>query len=159
LDADKEGFLRSETSMTQTAGRAARNVNGKVIMYADKITGSMQRTIDTTNHRREKQLKYNEVHGITPTQIKRSTDSILNQTAVANFSPGNSSEKVYVENETINVAADPVVKYMTHGQLEKAISNTKSKMLKASKALDFLEAARLRDELAQYQSLLKEMEK
>jgi excinuclease ABC subunit B len=159
LDADKEGFLRSETSMTQTAGRAARNVNGKVIMYADKITGSMQRTIDTTNHRREKQLKYNEVHGITPTQIKRSTDSILNQTAVANFSPGSSSEKAYAENETINVAADPVVKYMTHGQLEKAISNTKSKMLKASKALDFLEAARLRDELAQYQSLLKEMEK
>lgn len=155
LDADKEGFLRSETSMTQTAGRAARNVNGKVIMYADKITGSMQRTIDTTNHRRAKQLAYNEKHGIIPKQIKRSTETIMGQTAVASFNPGTSD--AYIENENVSVAADPVVKYMTHSQLEKAISTTKSKMLKASKALDFIEAARLRDEMKQYQELLNEM--
>ncbi len=158
LDADKEGFLRSETSMTQTAGRAARNVNGRVIMYADKITGSMQRTIDTTNHRREKQLKYNEVHGITPTQIKRSTESIMGQTAVASFLPSTAEQHAYAESNSVSLAADPVVKYMTHSQLEKAITNSKSKMLKASKALDFIEAARLRDEMNQYQELLKEME-
>jgi excinuclease ABC subunit B len=157
LDADKEGFLRSETSMTQTAGRAARNVNGKVIMYADKITGSMQRTMDTTNHRREKQMKYNELHGIVPQQIKRSKDQILNQTHAANFRTGGEA-KSYVESDVIDLAADPVVKYMTKGQIEKAIKDTKSKMLKASKALDFLEAARLRDEMKQYQELLKEKE-
>ena len=154
LDADKEGFLRSETSMTQTAGRAARNIKGKVIMYADKITGSMQRTLDTTNHRREKQLKYNEKHGITPKQIKRSQDSILNQTTVANSYSAPADEFAYSGDQTVNLAADPVVKYMTKSQLEKAISDSKSKMLKASKALDFIEAARLRDEMKQYQELL-----
>lgn len=158
LDADKEGFLRSETSMTQTAGRAARNVKGKVIMYADKITGSMQRTIDTTNHRREKQLKYNELHGIVPKQITRSKDSIINQTAVANFQPESGEPKAYMENDEVSLAADPVVKYMSHSQLEKAIEKSKSQMLKASKAMDFIEAARLRDEMKQYQELLKEME-
>lgn len=159
LDADKEGFLRSETSMTQTAGRAARNVKGKVIMYADKITGSMQRTIDTTNHRREKQLAYNEKHGITPVQIKRSTDAIMNQTAVASYQPSTAEAHAYIESERVSVAADPVAPYMTHSQLEKAITKTKSQMLKASKALDFIEAARLRDEMKNYQSLLEEMEK
>lgn len=158
LDADKEGFLRSETSMTQTAGRAARNVKGKVIMYADKVTGSMQRTIDTTNHRREKQMKYNEEHGIIPTQIVRSKDSIMNQTAVASFQPTTAEAHAYMENEAQSLAADPVVKYMTHSQLEKAVTKAKSQMLKASKALDFIEAARLRDEMKQYQQLLKEME-
>ena len=158
LDADKEGFLRSETSMTQTAGRAARNVKGRVIMYADKITGSMQRTIDTTNHRREKQLKYNEEHNIVPQQIVRSKDSIMNQTTVANFQPKTSETKNYTENNTTSLAADPVVKYMTHAQLEKAISKTKGQMLKASKALDFIEAARLRDEMKQYKDLLSDME-
>lgn len=158
LDADKEGFLRSETSMTQTAGRAARNVKGKVIMYADKITGSMQRTIDTTNHRREKQLEYNEKHGITPKQIKRSTESIMGQTSVATFKGSTADQIAYAENNTVGLAADPVVKYMTHSQLEKAISTTKGKMLKASKALDFIEAARLRDEMKQYQELLKDVE-
>ena len=158
LDADKEGFLRSETSMTQTAGRAARNVNGKVIMYADKITGSMQRTIDTTNHRREKQLKYNEIHGIIPKQITRSRDAIMNQTAVANFQPTTGEPKAYMENDSVSLAADPVVKYMSRSQLEKAISKSKGQMLKASKALDFIEAARLRDEMKQYQALLAEME-
>ncbi len=159
LDADKEGFLRSETSMTQTAGRAARNVKGRVIMYADKITGSMQRTIDTTNNRREKQLAYNEKHGITPTQIKRSVNSIMNQTAVASYQPTTAEAHAYTENERVSLAADPVVQYMTHSQLEKAISKSKGQMLKASKALDFIEAARLRDEMKQYQSLLAEMEK
>ncbi len=158
LDADKEGFLRSETSMTQTAGRAARNINGKVIMYADRITGSMQRTLDTTDTRREKQLKYNEINGITPTQIKRSKDSIMGQTAVADINPVLAERNAYAENEAISLAADPVVKYMTHSQLEKAISSAKSKMLKASKALDFIEASRHRDEMKQYQELLKEME-
>ncbi|MGB0806082.1 MAG: excinuclease ABC subunit UvrB [Salibacteraceae bacterium] len=159
LDADKEGFLRSETSMTQTAGRAARNVKGKVIMYADKITGSMQRTIDTTNHRREKQLQYNEKHGIIPKQITRSKDSIMNQTAVASFQPTTAEAHAYAENEAASIAADPVVKYMTHSQLEKAVTKAKSQMLKASKAMDFIEAARLRDEMKQYQELLAEMEK
>lgn len=159
LDADKEGFLRSETSMTQTAGRAARNVNGRVIMYADKITGSMQRTIDTTDKRREKQVAYNEKHGITPTQITRSVDSIMNQTAVASFQPSTAEAHAYMENERVSLAADPVVQYMTHSQLEKAISKSKGQMLKASKALDFIEAARLRDEMKQYQSLMAEMEK
>tara|TARA_R110002050_G_scaffold220557_1_gene356398 strand:- start:5927 stop:8014 length:2088 start_codon:yes stop_codon:yes gene_type:complete len=159
LDADKEGFLRSETSMTQTAGRAARNVKGKVIMYADKITGSMQRTLDTTNHRREKQLQYNEKYGISPTQIKRSTSAIMGQTAVADVNPVLAQRQAYAENDAISFAADPVIKYMTHSQLEKAISTSKGKMLKASKALDFIEAARLRDEMKQYQELLKEMEK
>jgi excinuclease ABC subunit B len=158
LDADKEGFLRSETSMTQTAGRAARNVKGKVIMYADKITGSMKKTIDTTNLRREKQLKYNEEHGIIPTQIVRSKESIMGQTAVADTNPVTAERNAYEENEAISLAADPVVKYMTHSQLEKAISTAKGKMLKASKALDFIEAARLRDEMKQYQELLKEMD-
>jgi excinuclease ABC subunit B len=158
LDADKEGFLRSETSMTQTAGRAARNVNGKVIMYADKITGSMQRTLDTTENRRIKQLKYNADHGITPTQIKRSKDSIMGQTAVADVNPVLAERNAYAESEAISLAADPVVKYMTHSQLEKAITNSKSKMLKASKALDFIEATKYRDEMKQYQELLKEIE-
>lgn len=147
LDADKEGFLRSDRSLTQTAGRAARNINGRVIMYADKITGSMRRTIDTTDSRREKQLAYNTEHGITPTQIVKSTESIL----------GQSKKPVpYGENSGSAIAADPVVKYMNAEELEKSISNTKKAMQKAAKDLDFMEAARLRDEVDALKRLLAE---
>jgi excinuclease ABC subunit B len=151
LDADKEGFLRSEKSLTQTAGRAARNLNGKVIMYADKITDSMQRTITETNRRREKQLKYNEENGITPRQIIKAVGSIMGEKSEA-FVKG---KKVYVESEKINVAADPVVQYMNTGGLEKAIEQTKKAMQKAAKELDFIEAARLRDEMFALQEMLK----
>jgi excinuclease ABC subunit B len=150
IDADKEGFLRSEKSLTQTAGRAARNLNGKVIMYADRITGSMQRTIDATEKRRIKQLKYNEEHNITPTQIKKSNASVL----------GNSEAKkraeYYVGDELPSIAADPVVQYMGEDALVKAIEKTKKSMKKAAKELDFIEAARLRDEMYELQKLLKE---
>ncbi len=151
LDADKEGFLRSEKSLTQTAGRAARNLNGKVIMYADKITGSMQRTIDETNRRREKQLKYNEEHNITPTQIKKSLTSILSEGRETKTE----SIKEYSAEQVVNIAADPVVQYMNVDALEKTIEMTKSAMKKAAKELDFIEAARLRDELYELQKLLE----
>lgn len=152
LDADKEGFLRSERSLTQTAGRAARNVNSLVIMYADEITESMQKTIDETNRRREKQLKYNEEHNITPTPLVKSTDSIMTQTSVA----GKKAEKgrAYIEQTEQSVAADPVVQYMGKDQIEKAIRKTKKKMEEAVKELDFIEAARLRDELFGLEDLL-----
>jgi excinuclease ABC subunit B len=154
LDADKEGFLRSDRSLTQTAGRAARNVNGRVIMYADKITGSMQRTIDETNRRREKQIAYNIEHGITPTQITRSTDSIMNQTSVADWNK-RSGEKAYVEPDAVSLAADPVVQYMSKEQLEKTITNTKRRMEKAAKELNFMEAAKLRDEMFALEEMKK----
>ncbi|MFC2137033.1 excinuclease ABC subunit UvrB [Bacteroidota bacterium] len=145
LDADKEGFLRSGRSLTQTAGRAARNINGKVIMYADNITQSMQKTIDETNRRREKQLKYNEDHNITPKQIIKATTSIM----------GNKPKDTYVEPEGVTLAADPVVQYMSKEGLEKAIEKTKKAMQKAAKELDFIEAARLRDEMYELEKLLK----
>jgi excinuclease ABC subunit B len=144
LDADKEGFLRSERSLTQTAGRAARNVNGRVIMYADVVTDSMQRTIDETNRRREKQISYNVEHGMTPQPLKKSIEAIMMQTTVAGSKP---EAKPYIENEEVSLAADPVVQYMTKDQLEKAIEKTKKSMEKAAKELDFIEAARLRDEM------------
>lgn len=153
LDADKEGFLRSERSLTQTAGRAARNVRSKVIMYADKITDSMQRTMNETIRRREKQMAYNLENNITPTQIVRSTSSILGQTAVAGAS--GKAGRAYVENENPVLAADPVVKYMSNEQIEKAILQTRKSMEKAAKDLDFIEAARHRDELFALQELLK----
>ena len=128
LDADKEGFLRSERSLTQTAGRAARNINGLVIMYADTITKSMQKTIDSTNHRREKQLKYNEEHGITPQQITKKQTGILAKAV---------EENAYIEPESTDIAADPVVNYMSKEGLEKAIEKAKKAMQKASKELDF----------------------
>ena len=148
LDADKEGFLRSHRSLTQTAGRAARNLNGKVIMYADTITESMQKTIDETNRRREKQLAYNEAHGITPTALQKGKrNSLARQHEPA----------AYVEPEQpVSVAADPVVQYMTIGGLEKTIARTKKAMQDAAKRLDFLEAAQLRDELIKLEDLLKE---
>jgi excinuclease ABC subunit B len=145
LDADKEGFLRSNRSLTQTAGRAARNVNGRVIFYADKITDSMAKTIEETNRRREKQQHYNEDHGIVPKQIERTTDSILRQTKVADKKFAET--KAYFENESISVAADPVVQYMAQEDLKKLIAQTKKSMERAAKELDFIEAARLRDEM------------
>ncbi len=147
LDADKEGFLRSSRSLTQTAGRAARNLNGKVIMYADTITGSMQMTIDETNRRREKQMKYNEKMGITPAQIYRKPGSI--------FTGLTGKGRAYIEPERPDLAADPVVQYMNREALEKAIEKTKRQMEKAASELNFIEAARFRDEMADLQKLLK----
>ncbi len=146
LDADKEGFLRSGRSLTQTAGRAARNINGKVIMYADKMTQSMEKTIEETNRRREKQLKYNEDNNITPRQIIKASTSIMGKKAI---------KDVYVEPDGITIAADPVVQYMGKEALEKAVNNTKKAMQNAAKELDFIEAARLRDEMYELEKLLK----
>jgi excinuclease ABC subunit B len=154
LDADKEGFLRSQRSLTQTAGRAARNVNSRVIMYADKMTDSMQRTIDETNRKRSRQIAYNEEHDITPTQITRSTESIMGQTAVADAR--NKVPVAYVEKEEINAAADPVVRYMSKSELQKLINQSRRSMEKAVKELDFSEAARLRDEMFAYQKYIGE---
>lgn len=142
LDADKEGFLRSHRSLTQTAGRAARNVNGKVIFYADKMTDSMRMTIDETNRRREKQIKYNEDHGITPQQIKKARSSALTKeykiTAEA---------RAYVEPDYYAMAAEPVPEYASKEELKKKIEQTRKAMLAAAKKLEFLEAAQLRDQL------------
>jgi excinuclease ABC subunit B len=150
LDADKEGFLRSSRSLTQTAGRAARNLNGKVIMYADKVTRSMQQTIDETNRRREKQLKYNEENDITPTQITKKTGSLL-----SGLSKKGQAAKAYLEPGRPDIAADPVVKYMNSEALGKAIEKTRKSMEKAAAELDFVEAARFRDEMSDLQKLLR----
>lgn len=152
LDADKEGFLRSERSLTQTAGRAARNINSKVIMYADKITDSMQRMIDETNRRRARQIEYNLKHHITPTQILKSTQDILGQTAVADTKKG--SLRAYYDQTPANTAADPLIAYLSREKLQKLLTTTRRSMEEAVKELDFLEAARLRDELAQIQQHL-----
>ena len=149
LDADKEGFLRSERSLTQTAGRAARNLNGMVIMYADKITSSMQRTIDSTNYRREKQLRYNQENNITPTAIVKASREIVG------YGSTSTKAKAYSGDEPTNLAADPVVQYMSIPALEKAIAKLKKEMEAAAKELDFYEAARLRDEMFKYQEILK----
>lgn len=154
LDADKEGFLRSERSLTQTAGRAARNVNSKVIMYADRITDSMQRTIDSTNRKREKQMAYNTKYGIIPTQIVKSTESIMGQTSVADAKT--KQPKAYIEKENISVAADPVVKYMNKDQLQKNIAQTRKQMETAAKELNFMEAARLRDEMLELEKIMNQ---
>jgi excinuclease ABC subunit B len=150
LDADKEGFLRSARSLTQTAGRAARNLNGKVIMYADNITGSMQQTINETNRRRDKQLKYNSEMGITPAQIYKKSGSILR-----GLSKQGVKIKAYIEPEKPDIAADPVVKYMNREALEKTIEKTRKAMEKAASELNFIEAARFRDEITELQKLLK----
>ena len=151
LDADKEGFLRSERSLTQTAGRAARNLNGMVIMYADKITQSMQRTIDSTNYRREKQLKYNEENNITPTQIIKPTREIIGYEFRSDKTGAYSNGDGHPD-----VAADPVIQYMSIDGLEKTIEKTKKQMKAAAKELDFIEAARLRDEMFALQKLLQD---
>ena len=157
LDADKEGFLRSHRSLTQTAGRAARNIHGKVIMYADKITESMQLTIDETNRRREKQLAYNEANHITPQQIKKATNTALLGAAEQYVDKKNPTKpKAYVEKENITIAADPIVQYMTKPQLEKAINQARKEMQEAAKKLDFMQAAAFRDELLKLEDILKE---
>ncbi len=154
LDADKEGFLRSHRSLTQTAGRAARNINGKVIMYADKITDSMKQTIEETNRRREKQLAYNEANGIIPKQIEKArNNALLTNTEDAKNANG---LKAYIEPETSSIAADPIVQYMSKEQLEKTIERTRKQMYEAAKKLEFIEAAQYRDELIKLEDLMKE---
>ena len=161
LDADKEGFLRSHRSLTQTAGRAARNVNGKVIMYADNITESMQKTIDETMRRRTKQLKYNEEHNITPTQIVKAIKGTLPVGGESNLtaqtaSIGRNVGQAYVEpNNGVLFAADPIVAKMSKAQLEKSIANTTTLMKQAAKDLDFLQAAQYRDEIIRLQKELE----
>jgi excinuclease ABC subunit B len=156
LDADKEGFLRNERSLTQTAGRAARNVKGLVIFYADTITESMQRTIDETNRRREKQVAYNTAHGITPTTITRSTAQIMAQTSVLEIK-GYDPDSPYAVDEIVTIAAEDEIQYSTIPQIEKAIAKTKKEMEKAARDLDFMEAARLRDEMFSMQKKLEAM--
>lgn len=152
LDADKEGFLRSERSLTQTAGRAARNVNSKVIMYADHITGSMQRTIDETNRRRSKQLAYNEKHNITPRSIIKSMQNVLGQ----KHRPDQDSVYPFAAAEPA-VVSDPVMAYWSEAELKKAIQNAKKAMDAAVKELDFIEAARLRDEIKLFEDQLNKI--
>ena len=155
LDADKEGFLRSHRSLTQTVGRAARNIHGKAIMYADTITKSMQETIDETNYRRNKQLKYNEEHHITPTQIQKAIlQSITPDKECEKPAVGKPYGEAYVES-TGHLAADPILEYMSQEQLEKSIANTERLMREAAKNLDFLQAAQYRDELLRLQEMLQ----
>jgi excinuclease ABC subunit B len=155
MDADKEGFLRNQRSLVQTIGRAARNANGKVIMYADKITDSMQMAIDETNRRRATQMDYNLRHGITPQTIIRSREEIMGQTKVADSKKG-SDKKYYVEKEETSLAADPVVGYLDAEKLQKLLDQTRKKMERAAKDLDFMEAARLRDEMLELEKMVEE---
>ena len=153
LDADKEGFLRNVRSLTQTAGRAARNSNGLVIFYADKMTNSMEMTIDETNRRRVIQMAYNEEHGITPKTVTKSRDEIINSKSILDIR----GKKAYVEPEEPSLAADPVVEYMDRDQLEKMKAATEAKMKAAAKELDFMAAAQFRDELFAIKKRLKAM--
>lgn len=154
LDADKEGFLRNVRSLVQTTGRAARNVNGRVIMYADKITDSMKQTIDETQRRRQKQIEYNYKHGITPKQAGKKM--LLQPNSGVEVTVDGKLVKAYVEPEEISYAADPVTQYMSAEELKKQIAKLKTAMLRASKEMDFMEAARLRDEMYGLEKLLAE---
>ncbi|MCE3297210.1 MAG: excinuclease subunit [Crocinitomicaceae bacterium] len=154
LDADKEGFLRDERSLVQTVGRAARNVNGMVIMYADKITMSMDKTISETNRRRQMQIAYNEANGIVPTALTKSREKIMESTKVADSDAASRAYQEEYGNKP-SIAADPVVQYMNQDQLKKLIASTKKQMEKAAKDLDFIEAARLRDEMRELEKMLK----
>ena len=157
LDADKEGFLRNEKSLTQTAGRAARNVRGRVIFYGDQITMSMQRTIDETNRRRAKQIQYNEEHHITPTTIVKSIEQVMKQTAVLDIK-GYSQDNMNIRTtDALNMVAEPNSEYKTIPQMEKAILQTKKQMDNMAKALDFMEAAKLRDEMFRMELQLEKM--
>ena len=161
LDADKEGFLRNEKSLTQTAGRAARNVDGLVIFYADKMTESMRRTIEETNRRREKQIEFNIKHGITPKTIIKSVEQVMQQTSVLDIK-GYDTSKPYAmapDGELVSAAAEEQELYQSIPQVEKAIAQTKKQMEKAARDLDFMEAARLRDEMFRMQKELEEMKK
>ena len=158
LDADKEGFLRNDRSLTQTSGRAARNANGLVIMYADKITDSMRRTIDETNRRRAVQIEHNLKEGITPTTVFKSREQIFQQSAILDIR-GDKMKRVYVEStDEPNIAADPVLQYATKAQLDKQAKDIERRMKAAAKDLDFITAAQLRDELFAIQSLAKTKE-
>lgn len=154
MDADKEGFLRDTRSMIQTIGRAARNENGKVLMYADKITESMRVAIDETSRRRAKQIEYNTANGIVPKTILKSREAILEQTSVADMLGKHSKKNYYVEPEELNLAADPIVQFMTKDQLNKQITKVQKEMEKAAKELNFMDAARLRDEMLALQKLV-----
>ncbi len=155
LDADKEGFLRNARSLTQTAGRAARNAHGLVVFYADKVTESMRDTIDETNRRRTAQMAYNEKHGITPRTVTKTREEILAQRTILDIR-GVEATKYYVEQEGVNLAAEPVVAYATRSQLEKMVAETENKMKKAAKDLDFITAAQYRDEMLALKKLLAE---
>jgi len=157
LDADKEGFLRNEKSLTQTAGRAARNVNGRVIFYADQITKSMQRTMDETERRRAKQIKYNTEHNITPTTVVKSIEQVMAQTAVLDIKGFDLNNMNIRTTDGLNMAAEDASDYATIPQTEKAIMQTKKQMEKFAKAQDFMEAAKLRDEMFRLEAQLEKM--
>jgi excinuclease ABC subunit B len=154
MDADKEGFLRNTRSLIQVAGRAARNSNGKVIFYADKMTDSMRQTIDETSRRREKQIRYNSERGITPLTVFKSREEIMKQSSILDVKQSQAID--YTQQDEANLAADPVVAYMTKEQLQKSIDSTKSKMLRAAKDTDFMTAAQLRDEMFALQKLMED---
>ena len=159
LDANKEGFLRNERSLTQTAGRAARNVDGLVIFYADKMTESMQKTIDETDRRREKQVAHNIANGITPMTVNKSRDQIFAQGSVLDVKGYDPSNPYALDSDNVaSVAAEEESDYITIPQLEKAIGGVKKQMEKAAKDLDFMEAARLRDKMFQMKKQLEEMQ-
>jgi excinuclease ABC subunit B len=152
LDADKEGFLRNQRSLVQTIGRAARNINGKVVMYADTVTESMRQAIDETNRRRRIQMDYNREHNIEPRTIFKSKNEIFKQTKVADSK--RKPAKYYIDKEEVSIASDPVVQYMDKEQLKKLINQTQKKMENAARELDFIEAARHRDDLTELKGLL-----